>query len=70
MMAKKKKKATHGGARPGAGRPKVYQQASTPTSIQFEQATLDALDKRAEELGITRSAAVQEAIKAWLGEKT
>jgi hypothetical protein len=65
---KTKQPSGHGGARPGAGRPKTYKQASLPTSILFEQVLRDQLDKRARQLKLTRTAAVQQAVRQWLGD--
>ena len=64
-----KKKPTHGGVRPGAGRPRKLAHPSRPTSVILEQDVLDKLDSRAEELGIPRSRAIQLAIKAWLAKR-
>lgn len=60
-------KSTHGGRRAGAGRPKTYKKPSLPTSILFEQDLRDRLDKRAKQFKLTRTAAVQEAVRLWLG---
>lgn len=68
-MAKKKQpaKSQHGGARPGSGRPKIYDQLAQPTSVVLELDVLQQLDQRAASLGITRSAAIKQAIAKWLG---
>jgi hypothetical protein len=58
--------ATHGGARPGAGRPRVLVNPCVPTSIVLEQSVLARLDARAARQGVTRAAAVREAVEAWL----
>ena len=63
-MATKKKQ--HGGARPGSGRPKIYDQLAQPTSVMLELDMLQQLDKRAASLGITRSAAIKQAVAEWL----
>jgi hypothetical protein len=61
-----KKKSTRGGARPGAGRPKIYEDLAAPTSIALESKLMDRLDAKAKSLGLTRSAAVQQAVTEWL----
>jgi hypothetical protein len=68
MKTKTKQPSGHGGARPGAGRPKTYRQPSLPTSILFEQVLRDRLDRQARRLGLTRTAAVQQAVRQWLGD--
>jgi len=61
-------KKQHGGPRPGAGRPAVYKQRAQFT-ITLDAALLARLDKRVEQAGLTRSVAVQEAIRTWLGKR-
>lgn len=63
---KTKKPSGRGGARAGAGRPKTYKRPSLPTTVTLEQSERDALDRKATRLGLSRTAAIREAIRAWL----
>lgn len=63
------KKETHGGRRPGAGRPKTYQQLGRPISVRLEAADQAALDAKCERLGIARTAGLQAAVKKWITAK-
>jgi len=65
-MKKKATKPQHGGARPGSGRPKIYEQLAQPTSVVLELDMLQQLDQRAAKLGITRSAAIKLAVGEWM----
>jgi predicted transcriptional regulator len=48
------------------GRPKIYNDLSQPTTIRVELNILQQLDQRAASLGITRSAAIKQAVAKWL----
>lgn len=63
---KKPRKRPHGGRRPGAGRPRIYGALAHPTSVWLEVEQLVRLDNRADKMGITRSAALKQAVAQWL----
>lgn len=62
------RKKRQGGRREGAGRPPKYKELAK-LSITLDAALLERLDTRREQLQLTRSAATQEAIRAWLGKR-
>ena len=65
-LGRRQTKPQHGGARPGSGRPKIYEHLAQPTSVVLELDMLMRLDQRAATLGITRSAAIKQAVAEWL----
>lgn len=68
-MAKvKPKKSAHGGQREGAGRKRVYQETAK-ISITLDAELLRKFDDAADAAEMNRSAAIQLAIRAWLGAK-
>lgn len=60
------KQKSHGGRRPGAGRPAIYKDRGK-ISVVMEQRLIDALERRAEQDGLSRSQVVAEALRKWLG---
>lgn len=66
MPKKKPAPKPHGGARPGSGRPRIYEHLAQPTSIVLELAQLVRLDYLAERIGISRSAAIKRAVSDWI----
>lgn len=64
-MAKKKE---HGGKRPGAGRPILdeKQNRRKPYTFTIQENLVEQLDARRKELGISRSEAMNQALKLWL----
>jgi hypothetical protein len=65
-----KKKAAHGGARPGAGRkPSGPEGKAVVVAVSLPQGLVDGLDAYVEAHGGTKSAAVAAALRAWLKRK-
>lgn len=62
-----KQPSQHGGRRPGSGRKPIYKQLGPPISVRLEAALQAKLDAKCEAKQITRTAAIQEAIKKWVG---
>jgi len=65
----KKQPSKRGGARPGAGHPKVYQDLGPPISVRLERALQEALDAKCAALGIPRTKALQEAVARYVRTK-
>ena len=57
----KKSKATSGGERPGAGRPRI----GTRLHIELQSNILDALDRVSQNLKISRSALIRDILNNW-----
>lgn len=55
-------KKTHGGARPGAGRPQLHRQP-VKVLLTLDQSDLDRLDQWRAKRGLNRSEAVRKLIK-------
>jgi hypothetical protein len=65
-----KKKAAHGGARPGAGRkPSGPEGKAVVLTVSVPQGLVDGLNAYVEADGGTKSAAVAEALRAFLKRK-
>lgn len=60
-------KKQHGGQRPGAGRPPKYDASVVSVLLKLPGDLARKLAAKCERLGITRTAAIQEAIKRWVG---
>jgi len=60
------KKTTHGGARPGAGRPPKYDASAVCLLLKLPGDLAARLAEAATKLGISRTEAIQKAIRAWL----
>lgn len=58
-----------GGHRPGAGRPKTYDQLGPPISVRLESVVQDALEAKCKLLQITRTAGLQQAVARWVRGK-
>ena len=58
-----------GGPRPGAGRPKTYDQLGPPISVRLEAAVQDAMEAKCRSLQITRTAGLQQAVARWVRGK-
>lgn len=55
-----------GGPRPGAGRPKTYDQLGPPISVRLESVVQSALEEKCRSLQITRTAGLQRAVARWV----
>lgn len=55
-----------GGPRPGAGRPKTYEQLGPPISVRLESVVQSALEAKCRLLKITRTAGLQQAVARWV----
>jgi len=62
----KRRKPQRGGPRPGAGRPKTYDQLGPPISVRLESVVQDALEAKCKLLQITRTAGLQQAVARWV----
>mgnify|MGYP001187765736 CR=1 FL=1 len=62
----KRERKQRGGPRPGAGRPKTYDQLGPPISVRLEAAVQDALERKCRSLQITRTAGLQRAVARWV----
>lgn len=51
-----------GGHRPGAGRPRTYEQLGPPISVRLESVVQSALEEKCRSLQITRTAGLQRAV--------
>lgn len=60
-------KKQHGGQRPGAGRPPKYDESRVRILLQVPGDLARKLAAKCEKLGLSRTAAIQEAIKRWVG---
>jgi hypothetical protein len=60
------KKKQHGGRRPGAGRPRIYEDLAEPTTILLEREQLARLNAWCEKNGVNRSEAVRKAVEEML----
>jgi hypothetical protein len=58
-----------GGHRPGAGRPKTYEQLGPPISVRLESVVQSALEEKCRSLQITRTAGLQQAVARWVRGK-
>jgi hypothetical protein len=64
-----KKKAAHGGARPGAGRPPNPEGRTVAITATVPESLAEALEAVAQTEGWSRSKAVTEAIRAFVARK-
>jgi hypothetical protein len=64
-----KKKAAHGGARPGSGRKPNPDGPAVVVAVSVPKSLADTLDAYVEAQGVTKSAAVVEALRALLKRK-
>ena len=62
----KRRKPHRGGPRPGAGRPKTYDQLGPPISVRLESVVQSALEEKCRSLQITRTAGLQQAVARWV----
>jgi len=62
----KRRKPHRGGPRPGAGRPKTYDQLGPPISVRLESVVQSALEAKCRSLQITRTAGLQQAVARWV----
>lgn len=65
----KRDRKQRGGPRPGAGRPKTYDQLGPPISVRLEAAVQDAMEAKCRSLQITRTAGLQQAVARWVRGK-
>lgn len=63
-----RKKTTHGGKRPGSGRPGLFADRVGIT-VQLERSDLEALSKTAYERGVSIGAVIREAIQGILARR-
>lgn len=59
----------HGGLRPGAGRPRIYQELGAPISVRLEKTVQDALEAKVVLLGISRTQGLQAAVAKYVKAK-
>lgn len=62
----KRERKQRGGPRPGAGRPKTYDQLGPPISVRLESVVQSALEEKCRSLQITRTAGLQRAVARWV----
>jgi hypothetical protein len=62
----KKKAGGRGGARPGAGRKVGPEGPAVMVSVSLPKSLADALDAYVEAGGVSKSAAVADALRVWL----
>jgi hypothetical protein len=68
MVNVRKRKGGPGGARPGAGRPPLFEDRSD-LSVRFERRELDKLVELADERGVSVAELVREAVTAYLARR-
>ena len=56
---------THGGPRPGSGRPRIGTELVRPVSLGLPADLLQTVDKQAKRWACSRSAAVVRMLKEW-----
>lgn len=64
MSTKQASVSTHGGKRPGAGRPPVYPQGRVTRSLSLDTRADEALTRYMRDRGLSRSQAASELILA------
>ena len=64
-MATRTRKRSHGGKRPGAGRPKLLED-KVRVGVDLERRDVEALDEIAEERGVSVASLVRAAVAAYL----
>ena len=64
MAKKRPKKAGHGGARPGSGRPPRYPGGTIQACLRLTPDTVSWLDQRAAEAGDSRSGVAEQILAA------
>jgi len=65
----KRGRKQRGGPRPGAGRPRTYEQLGPPISVRLESVVQSALEEKCRSLQITRTAGLQQAVARWVRGK-
>lgn len=50
------------------GRPRSTEEPTKPVTFRIAVSKVDEVDRKAEDLGISRGAAIREAVDAWLAE--
>lgn len=68
MSKRSGKKGARGGARPGAGRPALVEEAADRT-VRFERRYLEVLGELAEERGVTVGELVREAVAQYVARR-
>lgn len=68
MAVKKRKTATHGGARPGAGRPSLVKNPRS-MRVNVEREDYEALQQIAEESDTTITELIRRAIRSFLRQR-
>jgi hypothetical protein len=68
MATARKNKAGPGGARPGAGRPPLFEERSD-LSVRFERRELDKLVELAGERGVSVAELVRDAVTLYLARR-
>ena len=63
-MAARRKKSRRGGRRPGAGRKPILEGAKT-LSVTLEESEYEAVQRLADERGVSFASVVREAVKAY-----
>ena len=64
-MSAKKPRGKHRGARPGLGRPRIFEEPVRCT-VTYERADFDALEEIAEQREVSVSAIIRSAVRTYL----
>ena len=67
-MAKRKKSTSHGGRRPGSGRPRLMRD-SKPITVRIEADDYDALEKISGRRGESIPSLIRSSIRAFLSRQ-
>lgn len=59
-------RSNHGGARKGAGRPRAGVAPKVKTSAAIDPQLLQEVAEKAQRLGLSRNAAIEEALRLWV----